>query len=211
MQGERAGHASVAPLVRWARANGYSMALFSSEFAATSAVSWDAVLRGSPARFVALLVAGAAMPALQRALQPHHPLLYSRVKLAVVSCGDDWANGFSRSEMSDGAKEAFDHMNNVTLVLPETWTHLNAFAMHNCLFQLIEERIEKWQGGEMQKYAGFQDMKENDMPGLKRLTVDERCARMNRDRGDDELARLLRNNEKASSPGVLKEDEPDLD
>eukprot|EP00913_Durusdinium_trenchii_P016942 g15927.t1 len=71
---------------------------------------------------------------------------------------------------------------------------------------------DRWQSLELKKYYGFQGLKENDMPGLKRMGVDQRVQRLDRDRNNDELARLLKKHEEAKSkPEEGSDEEPGID
>lgn len=196
-----------APLVRWAAANGYALCLFAPNFSAAPAASWDNVLRGSPARFVAVAAAGTAMPFLREALTPLHPLMYSRVRVVLASESEAAA-----AAISSASKEVRKHLERVTVPMPQEWVNLEPFALHACIFQLLEERIDIFQSAEVKKYTGFQGMKENDVPGLRRLPLDSRIKRMDRDRNDDELARLLKKHENSRiDVDEEDEDEPGVD
>jgi hypothetical protein len=161
---------------------------------------------GSPARFVVLIVARRALPFLIAALAPLHSLLYSRVKMVLVST--DSNECVDTAVLSRATGDVRAHLDKTVTLLPQAWLQLEPFAMHNCLFQMMEQRNVRWSQGEATKYAGFANMKENDMPGLRRVGVEQRVANMGRDRHDDELARLLKKHEKA---GHADDDEPGVD
>jgi len=206
-----AGSGEVVPLLRWATANGYALAALSPHaFSESPSSTWDGILRGSPARFVAVVAAGSAESLLYAALTPLHPLLYSRMRVVLVAAAA--ASISPQTAAPAPSKELQEHLEGVLVHIPEDWARLNAFALHQCMAQLLEERVERFQLAEMKKYAGFQGLKENDMPGLKRMPLDTRIKRLDRDRGDDELARLLKKHEKnAAGSAESEEEEPGVD
>eukprot|EP00416_Gambierdiscus_australes_P007796 CAMPEP_0171141904 /NCGR_PEP_ID=MMETSP0766_2-20121228/141463_1 /TAXON_ID=439317 /ORGANISM="Gambierdiscus australes, Strain CAWD 149" /LENGTH=147 /DNA_ID=CAMNT_0011605657 /DNA_START=1 /DNA_END=444 /DNA_ORIENTATION=- len=146
------------------------------------------VLRCSPAKFVAVVVAAGGIGALGAALQPQHPLLYSRVRAVCVQGGTESAGGKVPKEL-EGA----------VVGLPED---------HLRLFELLQELEERWQRREAGKYNGLRGLKENDVPGLRRISMEKRIERLDRDRNDDELARLLRKHEQNQEDS---EEEPGVD
>lgn len=195
------GHA--APLIRWAKANGYAVALFSSEALEAAPVqAWDRVLKGSPARFVGVAAANGALATLQTALAGTHSLLYSRFR-AVVSVAEA-PNG---SEASLPA-ELKQHLKHTQAILPASWAALEPRMAHQHLFELMGVYEDRWCKSEGRKYTGFRGLKENDMPGLKRMPVETRITRLDRDRDNDELARLLRKHEQQVDD---EQDEPGVD
>lgn len=208
------GRGATAPLLRWATSNGYSVAVFSAEaLSAKPQEVWERVLTGSPASWVGVVAATGTVPLLREALAPLHPLLFSRYKVIAAP----WADGAASAEA--GLATTGDlriHLQAAIVEMPAAWADLEPFAMHQCLFQALLEREDKWARQETNKYSGFQGLKENDMPGLKRLPMDARIKRLDRDRGNDELSRLLRKheadaNESHERQGGLSDDEPGVD
>jgi len=213
------GQGTAAPLLRWAEANGYAVALFSSAaLQAAPADVWDRILRGSPARFVGVAVAGDMLPTLLTALSSMHPLLYSRFR-AVCVAGGEGPGGAAPADASQllatGPQLPEDlrvHLRGAMLRLPPAPAAPDRGSAPQQLFELLLEREDRWQRIEANKYAGFQGLKENDMPGLRRMGVEQRIERLDRDRGNDELARLLRKHEKQAARGDAEsEDEPGVD
>lgn len=195
------------PIFRWAQANGYSACLFSAAaLAEAPAEVWDRVLRGSPAGSVFVLAAAGALPTLAAALAPAHPLLYSRFRLAVAPF--EGTGGWPPAWPADLPTELVAHLAGAVLRAPAGWAEQEPRAALQGLFELLAMRETRWQKAEARKYAGFQTLKENDMPGLKRMGVEQRIQRLDRDRANDELAQLLRRNEKAEDDVA---DEPGVD
>lgn len=195
---------SMASLLLWAEANSYSVAFFSGEdLAASPAESWDRILRGSPARYASVLVAGGMLPVLCSALAPVHPLLLSRFRTLCV-CRRDAESGSDASQTLP--PEQRQSLTSAMVVLPAAWEQLSAQAAFLHLFELFRAREERWSQAEVKKYSGFQGLKENDMPGLKRMPIDARIQRLDRDRANDELAQLLQKHERQDDsdqePGV---------
>lgn len=197
------GCGSVGPLLRWAEANGFATALlFADVFEAAPAEVFDRVLKGSPARFATVAVANGMLPMLQIALSSMHEVLFSRFRMLCATPGPG-----SMELLVDLPVELRRHINSAMLRLPpELWVAgTDPRTAYMQLFEVLLEREERIDRKEMTKYKSFQNLKENDMPGLRRLNVDERVARMDRDRGNDELARLCKNNEAdedEEEPGV---------
>lgn len=200
-------------MLAWAEANGYATALFSAAAleAATSEI-WDRVLRGSPAGCVTVVVASGMLPVLQAALLPMHPLLFSRFRAVCVvsdsgtgAAPRDWAQRLLAEgpEMPD---ELRGHLRSVLVRIPDP-TGLAPREWHQHVFELLREREDRFQKTEAKKYAGFQGLKENDMPGLRRMPVETRIARLDRDRGNDELAQLLKKHERQAGAGAYESDE----
>lgn len=197
--------AAVAPIVAWGLANGYAIAVFSPQaLLRDSSKAWDSILCGSPARVLSVVVAGGALPTLTGALMPLHSLLYSRLRTICVA----WGEVTPPIADNDALKL---HLKGALAQLPAAWGEADAFVMHQCLFQLLADREDSWQKREVRKYVGFKGMTENDLPGVKRLTLDKRVERLDRDRKDDELARLLKANEGEARGGDDDEDEPGVD
>lgn len=202
-------HGDTNSLLRWAEANSYAVAIFAAQaLEAKPAEVWDRVLRGSPARCVSVAAVSGSLPLLQAALAPLHPVLYSRFRtLCVVQ---DQATSNSEASASPTLPaELQSHLANSLVRLPASWAEAEPFLAHQQLFEVLLGREELWQKGEARKYAGFQGLKENDMPGLRRIGLDQRVSRLDRDRHDDELARLLKKNERANQGN--DEDEPGVD
>jgi len=204
---------SATPILRWAQANNYSAALFSSEaLAKDAATAWDHVLRGSPASTVTVLAANGAMPIVGTALAPVHALLFNRFR---TFCAPFDGHGNGKAAQWPPAwpqglpKELSQHLAATAVRAPDAWRGQRAGEVFRGIFEMLALREERWQRREGKKYAGFQNMKENDMPGLKRLGLQERVERLDRDRGDDELARILKRNEKAGDSDG--ENEPGVD
>lgn len=207
------GRGDSVPLVRWALANGYAVAVMNGKALQEDPTrTWDEIMRGSPARFVAIVSAGDAIPYLRQALMPQHPMLYGRLRAIFVSPAQVEAPAVDLT--AAGAADVQQQLDNATVQLPEEWLRHSASMLHQCMFQLFEQRFARWGDAEMKKYLGFQGMKENDMPGLKRMPLDVRIKRMDRDRADDELARLLKKNEENAfniCRDNVDEDEPGVD
>uniref|UniRef100_A0A7S1RY87 Uncharacterized protein n=1 Tax=Alexandrium catenella TaxID=2925 RepID=A0A7S1RY87_ALECA len=214
------GNDSAAELLAWADANGYAMALFSSQaLEASPSKIWDGVLRGSPAGCVTVLVAAGMLPVVQAAFLPMHPLLFSRYRAVCVvpdsSAGADPApRDFAQSILAQGPAmpDELRSQLRATLVRIPDPVGREPRGWHQHLFELLQEREDRFAKNEGKKYAGFQDLKENDMPGLRRLTIEKRMERLDRDRGNDELAQLLRKHERNSGKGAEdSEEEPGVD
>lgn len=201
---------SAVPLLRWAQANNYAMAMFAGQdLKGSPALAWDRVLRGSPARYVAVAVAEGMLSVVHEALSQLHPLLLSRFRTLCVRSGDVVAASRCREEQA-WSPELREHLLGATVCLPAAFEELGAQVARQRLFELLLEREERWQRTEMRKYQGFQGLKENDMPGLRRMSVEQRIERLDRDRGNDELARLLRKHEHEAG-GVDSDEEPGVD
>lgn len=200
---------SIDPILGWAEANGYAVVVFSGEdFQSKPVEAWESILRGSPARSAAVIVASGMLETVIAALTPVHPLLYSRFRTICIRGAD-----LEKALPSNIPDELQRHLESSQAEIPKHWEDLETQAFCQCLFQFLQEREERWSNVEALKYAGFQDLKENDMPGIKRLGVDDRIKKLQRDRNNDELARLLAKHEKASTNGGLQldEDVPGLD
>jgi len=195
------GRGAAAPLLLWAEANDYAVALFSARALEDSpAEAWDGVLRGSPAKHVvALLARRGAAAALRAALLPVHPLLYRRVR---VVCAHSWVeNGGGigaaaapvAPAVSRREEEELDaHIRGATVRLPPEWADLAPHAMCLRLFELLLQREDSFQSRELSKYTGLSGLKETDLPGFRRVGLAQRLANLGRDRDNDELAHLCR-------------------
>ncbi|CAE7620818.1 unnamed protein product, partial [Symbiodinium sp. KB8] len=181
----------VEPLLRWAEANGYASAFFSHQALCESPVdTWDRIVRGSPARHVSVMVAAGMLNVMEAALKQVHPLLFSRFRTVCIHGGD------TMEDFASAPVELRQHLEATTVALPSNWEGLERQVALQCLFELLRDREDHWAKLELMKYTGFQSLKENDLPGLKRMGVDQRVQRLNRDRNDDELARLLKKHDK---------------
>lgn len=196
---------SAVPLLRWAQSNGYAACVFDAAALAEDPVNgWDRVLRGSPASTVVVIAADGALPTLGTAMAPMHELLFARFRSVCVpfpSSGETIPSSWSALPA-----KLRGHLEVATMAAEDGWAVSEPSVVLMRLFELLAVREERWQRGEARKYAGFQNLKENDMPGLKRLGLNERVQRLDRDRGNDELAQLIKKNEHAedsgSEPGV---------
>jgi len=204
------GSGDAVMLLRWATANGYSVAIFSAAALSTDPVkTWDGMLRGSPAKTVSVVVATGQLSLLQEALSCVHPLLFARFRNICVC---DGATGKLASSSVKLSVELRVHLRNAVVAVPPISSgDLGPLMVHQSLFELLRRREEGWQQNEMNKYAGFQNLKENDMPGLKRLPLDQRIQRLDRNRNDDELARLLQKHEKDAGVEGEEDLEPGVD
>jgi len=186
----RGGDGFAVPIFRWAEANGFAACLFSSAaLEADPTETWDRVLRGSPAGSVLVLAAAGSLPMLARILKPVHPLLYSRFRLALAPF--EGAAAWPPAWPADLPMELVTHLAGAVLRAPASWAAEEPRSVVQSVFELLASREGRLQRLEEKKYAGFQTLKENDMPGMKRLGVEDRIKRLDRDRGNDELARLL--------------------
>merc|ERR1719291_231425 len=209
------GSGTSAPLLRWAEANGFAMALFCGEGPqGLSPEAWDGVLGGSPAGCASVLVAGGMLPAVEAAMDKLHPLLYSRYRSVCVAPpppgGEEPPAASSGGVAAEGSAELRQHLVRALLRLPPEWARQDAFSAHQQLFEALLRREDFWSQNEVKKYAGFRDLKENDVPGLRRIGVDKRVERITRDRNNDELSQLMRKHER-NAAGVGEEDEPGVD
>jgi len=200
------GTAAALPLLRWAEANSYAVAVLSPEaLKSQPSETWERIVKGSPARCASVVVAAGMLCHLQAALEPVHPLLLTRFRTVCVHAADAIQDSKVLPE------ELRQHMEFATAVMPPAWDQVDIQVSCQSLFELLRDREEGWSKLEVMKYSGFQGLKENDMPGLKRMGVKERVARLDRDRNDDELARLLKKHEQARGQKIEEEDEPGID
>jgi len=213
-------HEPAAQMLSWAEANGYATALFRAEaLEAAPHETWDRVLRGSPAGCVAVVAASGTLPVLQAALLPLHPLLLSRFRaVCAVPEGGAGSEGAPSdfagqwlAELPPGSEELRGHLRAALVRLPAP-AGREPRAWHQHLFELLQEREDRFQRTEAKKYAGFQGLQENDMPGFRRLPMEKRIERLDRDRGNDELARLLHKHERQTGADAHEsEEEPGVD
>lgn len=200
------------PLLRWAEANDYAVAIFSSAaLQANPAEALDRILSGSPTRLVAILVAArGALELLHAALEPVHELLFGRIRLVAMpwegAVPDSVSPGLA-STLPSQPQSLRSHLRHVQMQWPDEWALLMPGLMRQRLFEMLREREETWQAQEANKYMGLRNLKENDIPGLRRLGVDQRVARLNRDRDTDELSRLIDKHSSATGNGAAAEDE----
>lgn len=206
---------TAAPLLLWAQANSYAVALFSARsLEAAPEDFWDRILKGSPARFVAVVIGNGMLPIVQAALAPLHPLLISRFRAICVACEGNDIHGLAKllTQGQPMSEQLRNHFSGALMPLPSESRGSAPYMAHQGLFETLLAREERWSRIEAKKYAGFQNLKENDKPGLKRMSVEKRIERLDRDRGNDELARLLRKHEKqAAGAPESDEEEPGVD
>ncbi|CAJ1376617.1 unnamed protein product [Effrenium voratum] len=203
-------HGSTEPMLMWAEANDYACAYFGHEAFCTSPVeAWDRVVRGSPARFVTVVVGAGMLQYLQQALKNVHPLLFSRFRTICVF-GSDTTEDFDSLP-----QELRSHFKASIVTVPFTWQKLELQVAYQFLHELFRDKEDMWHTLELKKFAGFQALKENDLPGLRRIGLDERVKRLDRDRNNDELAQLLQKHEEARRKPEAKidnsDDEPGVD
>jgi hypothetical protein len=207
------GQDTALPLLLWAQANNFAVVLFSSQrLKADPAGFWDRIMVGSPARFVVVVVGHNMLNTVVTALCPLHPLLFRRFR-AIFAADRDGpvAGNLGLEECPTVSEQLRAHLGASLLPLPCESLMAEPLA-HQRLFELAIQREERWCRGEATKYSGFANMKEGDKPGLKRMQVDERIQHLGRDRGNDELSRLLRKHEQAAvSTGEEDEEEPGVD
>merc|ERR1712079_430040 len=136
-----------------------------------------------------------------------HALLFSRFRVVCTAPGKNGGSeGLSQSLTSN--PELKKHLNGVLLPLStELWNvSRDARVAHQRLIEQVLDRQDKLERVEMKKYSGLKNLKENDVPGIRRVGVEERVERLGRDRGDDELARLINKHEHDDD-----DDEPGVD
>lgn len=198
-------HGLAGPVIQWAQANGYAVCLFlSSALKAGPAEAWERVMKGSPAGTVFTLAARGTLSTFAEALAPVHPLLFSRFRLAIEPFGSE--DTLPPTWPVNLEKELLEHLDGIVLRVPEPLLQKEPKDAVTMLFEKLERIFIRFQQHEAKKYIGFQGLKENDVPGFKRLSADERISRLDRDRQNDELARLLRQNCRPNDSEV-----PDID
>lgn len=210
------GPGTSAPVLRWAEANGFALALFCGEGPqGLSPQAWDGVLKGSPAGCASVLVAGEMLPAVEAAMDQLHPILFSRFRSVCVAPpppgGKEPQGASSGGVAAEVSADLRQHLAKALLRLPPEWARQDAFSAHQQLFEALLRREDFWSQNEAKKYAGLRDMKENDVPGLRRVPVDKRVERITRDRGNDELSQLIRKHERNTAGCGEEEDEPGVD
>lgn len=202
------GAATTAPLLRWAEANGFAVALFRGEGPqGLCPKAWDGVLKGSPAGCASVLVASDMLPALEAAMDQLHEILFKRFRSVCVAPPPPGGPAAAGRPPAASA-ELRQHLSKALLMLPPEWARQDAFSAHQQLFEALLRREDFWSLNEVKKYAGFRDLKENDVPGLRRIGIDKRVERITRDRNNDELSRLVRKHERDAAG---EEDEPGVD
>lgn len=203
------GRGTICPLLRWAEANDYAAVVFSGQELERSPTElWDRVLKGSPSRYVVTFVADGMLSTVRSGLSALHPLLLSRYRTICITSGD--VATVRPSEEASFSEELHAHLLTSCVLFPTAFEQLEPEAARQDLFELLHEREGRWQDLESKKFAGFQALKENDLPGFRRLGVDERIKRLDRDRGNDELAQLIRKHQRQAG-GHESEEEPGVD
>lgn len=207
------GRGASVPILQWAEANRYEVALFSSDaLAAAPAECWDKVVGGSPSRHVVVLVAArGALELLHAAMAPVHELMFSRIRLISMPWEGAVPGSSLASSLPSKPKPLRAHLRQAQRQWPSEWAALEARVLRQRLFEMLHEREVAWQAEEAAKYGSIGNLKENDVPGLKRINVDTRVARIDRDRNADELSRLI--DKHATAGGAIDddEDEPGVD
>jgi len=192
------GRGASKPLLEWAEANDYAVALISAAaLKAAPAEAWDRIISGSPSRHVIVLAATrGALEMVHAALEPVHEVLYTRIHHVVMPFEGilppsalEEAGLASTLPVKPKALRA--HLRVAQMHWPEEWADLEPYPMRQRLFEMLKEKEDAWQDQEGSKYMGLRSLKENDIPGLKRLGVQERVERLRRDRDTDELSRLI--------------------
>lgn len=207
------GQDTALPLLLWAQANNFTVALFSSQrLKADPAGFWDRIMLGSPARFAVVVVGHNMLNTVVTALCPLHPLLFRRFRAIFAADRDGpGADNLGFEGCPTVSQQLRSHLGAALLPLPSESLMAEPMA-HQRLFELAMQREERWCRGEEKKLSGFQNMKTGDKPGLKRMQVDERIQHLGRDRGNDELSQLLRKHEQAAvNTGEEDEEEPGVD
>lgn len=168
-------------VIQWGVENSYAMAVFTGHAVSELVSVWDDVMRGCPARFLAVLVTPAALPLLHAALSNLHPLLYTRLQLVCVIWGKegdespDWLP-------PPKPKELCTHLKNVLMHLPPTWAGLTQEARHFQLFEFLQSRIDDWETGQGQNYATLQTQRQEDIGNLHKLSIPQNLDRLDRRR-----------------------------
>jgi len=204
------GQDTALPLLLWAQANNWAVALFSSQtLKADPAGFWDRIMLGSPARFAVVVVGHSMLNSVVSALCALHPLLFRRFR--AIFAADRDGLGAGNLDLEGGptlSQQLRAHLGAALLPLPCESLMAEPMA-HQRLFELAMQREDRWCRGEASKYSSFDNLKEGDKPGLKRMAVDERIQHLGRDRGNDELSRLLRKHEQVQLGE--EEEEPGVD
>lgn len=202
------GRGATVPILQWAEANNYAVAIFSSAaLEAAPAEAWDRIVSGTPARHVVILAAArGSLDLLHAALEPVHELLFARFHMVAMP----W-EGVTPASASPSLASSLPkpkalrlHLRAVQMHWPLEWLELEPRLMRQRIFEMFKEKEDVWQAQEANKMMNIRSLKENDIPGLRRVPVDERVARINRDRNTDELSRLCQTN---SRQGKGKEED----
>lgn len=218
------------PLLQWAQSNSYAAVLFSAKQLAERPAMMDEVLQGNFSKRVTVLVARGELPTLLALLAPLNAILYARMGTICIQADDGISADAAVDAITGAAGLPVDlgaHLRTSLVQLPTEWAELDAHLMRQSLFMLLADRENRWQEGEAAKFAGLSGLKENDLPGFKRMPISTRVQRLDRDRGNDELAHLIDSNmenftggqgdaakaltSKAQSPLLGEEDEPGVD
>lgn len=211
--------ASAPRLIRWAEANGHAACLFSAEaLARDPGRAWKRLIPNSGAHSVYIVVAPGAFSSLAAALKTEHALTYTRIRLVVPSRVQDALDVVPRGKpvisektplLDDGAgngllknakPESTDDLTDffrrrVAWAMPPEWERpdpTDVKVQYDTLFRLFAEVEDAFQEREYQKMDALSNLKENDVPGMRRIAVEDRVQRVNRNRHEDELSRLLK-------------------
>lgn len=190
------GLGATLPIIQWAEANGYAVALFSASALATApSEAFDSILMGSPAKYVVVAAAGnEGLQTLHSALAPLHPLLYSRIRTIFTGAAA------MAGELPAKPPELRLHLRNAQVQWPEEgFKETEPRLVRQRLIQMGLTREDAWQKQEASKYSGLQGLKENDVPGLRRLDWTKRVERLDRDRNKDELSQLINKHQKSNN------------
>lgn len=201
------GCGATIPMLQWAEANGYAAVLFSAAaLASAPSEAWDRIMIGSPAKYVVVAAAGReGLLTLHAALAPLHSLLYSRVRTVFTGAA---AMG---GELPAKPPELRGHLRGAQVQWPEEgFQQKEPRLVRRRLIELALTREDVWSKQETTKYSGLQNLKENDIPGIRRLDWQQRVARLDRDRNTDELSQLIQKHAKSSN-GNNDEEEPGVD
>lgn len=174
-------------LLRWAERNGYAACLFSAKAMQRDPHgAWTRVFIRNPSRSVYIMTAPGGIDLLVNCVKEEHPLSYSRVRSlasaqadevekAILTADTDMKTLLKRCAAPDFREEGQP-----------------AEAFCKGCFAHFQDIDAKWQENEANKLGALAGLKENDVPGLRRVPVDQRVNRINRDRANDELSRLCR-------------------
>lgn len=205
-----AGPGVLSQLLLWADANEYAVAILSAEEMEKDPVNtWDGVMRGNHAKTVTVLVLQGGMGSLHAALLGLDPILYSRLRTVM----EVWEQVLPETSPAPRLPlELRKKMQTALVSAPPTWAALQPYALCQCFFELLLEREDHFSKAEYQKFSGLSAMKENDLPGVRRVGVDDRVQRISRNRDKDELAKVLTKNEEIHRTGGDEDgEEPGVD
>jgi len=174
-------------LLRWAERNGYAACLFAAEALEQDAEgAWIRVFTRNPSRSVYVLTAPGAVASFVACLKEEHPLSYSRIRSLVCT-----QPGEAQQAMLTAGTDVKAFLKRyVTADLTDQSKTAETFCQ-DC-FTLFSGIEKKYQEDEFKKMGALAGLKEFDVPGLRRVPVDQRVSRINRDRDDDELSRLIK-------------------